>query len=114
MRNFSDTQPVPSKQNNGPDRIPLKDGMLIYIQTVRISTETKYEKIAYLDGLNGKSHQPEAWYTTGKVIVRALESMLANDGNPAGGRLLEPTQALVKKVKGKDNGSYLILTNPGA
>lgn len=108
MRTFTQAQPEKKKE----DRASLQDGMLIVIQKVEISTETKYDKVAHVDGYYPATNQAGRWYTTSKVVVRQLEDMLAFDNNPAGGKLKEETKVVVQKVKGNGNGSYLTLANP--
>lgn len=56
-----------------PDRHAIKDEMNIIITSVFISTQTRYEKIAKINGLvDGKETK---WYTTSETIVKHCEDL---------------------------------------
>lgn len=77
------TTPIPYSQAvpkapQEPDRHEIKDEMRIIITDVYISTQTRYDKLAKINGLvDGK---PTKWVTTAKVIVKHCEELIANVG----------------------------------
>jgi hypothetical protein len=77
------TTPIPFSQAvpktpQEPDRHEIKDEMLITITDVLISTQTRYDKLAKINGLvNGT---PTKWVTTSKTIVKHCEEILTNVG----------------------------------
>ncbi len=94
---MADNAPIPFAQAvpkipQEPDRHAIKDDMNIIITGVYISTQTKYEKIAKINGLvDGKETK---WYTTAEVIVKHVEELIQNVG-VIDGKLKTPVSAHV-------------------
>jgi len=84
-------QAVP-KTPQEPDRHEIKDEMLITITDVLISTQTRYDKLAKINGL--VDGQPTKWVTTSKTIVKHCEEILANVGL-SDNRLKQPVIARI-------------------
>ena len=92
-----------------PDRQELTAGLRIVITDILISTQTRYEKIAKINGL--VEGQPLKYYTTSKTVVKDCESILANIGLQDN-HLKSPVDAVVKKIKSASGHDYLKLVDP--
>jgi len=92
------SQAVP-KTPQEPDRHAIKDEMNIVITGCFISDQTRYDKIAKINGLvDGKETK---WYTTAEVIVKRVEEIIQNIG-VVDGKLKQPVSARVFwKTSGK-------------
>lgn len=92
-----------------PDRHELTAGIRIIITDVMISTQTRYEKVAKINGLvNG---QPSKYYTTSKTVVKDCEGILENIGL-SDNRLKSPVDACVVSIRSKSGHDYLKLVDP--
>lgn len=85
------SQAVP-KTPQEPDRHEIKDEMNIIITDAYISTQTRYEKLAKINGL--VDEKPTKWVTTGKVIVKHVEQLLISVSHDTG-HLKRPVSARI-------------------
>jgi hypothetical protein len=92
-----------------PDRHELTAGLRIVITDILISTQTRYEKIAKINGLvNGA---PMKYRTTSKTVVKDCEQILANIGL-IDNHLKTPVDVLVKQITSGIGHKYLKLIDP--
>jgi len=101
---FSDTQP---KQDMDPDRIPLADGMKLYVEKIIISDQTKYGNIVKIDGLRLPERKPGKWYTTSTVIANQIQKAMQVIKPTPDGILKDPFDCQIRKTKGKNGNGYL-------
>ena len=99
---FSQSIPKIPQEN---DRVELKEGQRFSITGVIISTQTRYGKVAKINGTTPNG-QTVKYYTTAKVIVKSCEDMLLAQGLPDG-RMREPVDVEVKKVMSSNKQNYL-------
>ncbi len=86
------------KAEQETDRYELKPGIDFTITGVFISTQTRYDKVARINGL--KDDEPVKYYTTAKVIVRQCEDILAKYG--PGPAIRQPiTVHVAERISGK-------------
>ena len=103
---FGQAVPKPPRE---PDRHELTAGIRIIITDVLISTQTKYEKVAKINGL--VDDQPMKYYTTSKTVVRDCEGILENIGI-TDNKLTSAVEAVVKKIHSVSGHDYLKLVDP--
>jgi hypothetical protein len=94
---FSQSIPKTPQENDRPE---LKGGEKIKITDVLISTETKYDKIAKINGIDLVTGKPCKYRTTGKTIVKHCEQF---EKGPDGITLKEPVEAEVYWHQGAKN-----------
>lgn len=99
---FSQSIPKTPQEN---DRVELKEGQRFSITGILISTQTRYGKVAKINGTTSTG-QAVKYYTTAKVIVKHCEEMLQAQGLPDG-RLKEPVDVQVKQVMSSNKNNYL-------
>lgn len=108
MKQFSDTQPVATKED---DRFPLKEGECFILTGFVITPSAKYKDgIAKINGQNIIDNKLVKFWCSGKAVIHQLENMKASVGMDYG-YLNEPVRVMVITVKGK-KGSYLSFADP--
>ncbi len=94
------------------DRPELKEGLRFTITGIVISTETRYDKIAKINGLDLATKKiPLKYRTTSKTIVKQCEGMLVAQ-NSSGGVLRDAVDVEVKKVFSGNKRNYLTFVDP--
>lgn len=92
-----------------PDRHELTAGLRIVITDILISTQTRFDKVAKINGL--VSGSPMKYYTTSKTVVRDCEDILQNVGIQDN-KLKSPVDCKVAAIKSKGGFTYLKLIDP--
>lgn len=92
---FAEAFPKPEPEK---DRYELRPGIDFTITGIVISTQTRFDKVAKING--EKDGDPVKYYTTAKVIVRQCEDMLNKYG--PGPILRQPLNVHVaERISGK-------------
>ena len=106
---FSQSIPETPREN---DRVQLKAGDVFSITGIIISEQTRYKKVAKINGYKLGTREPVKYYTTGTVIIKDCERIL--DANQVGnlGQLKEPVDVQVIEVTSANKQKYLVFKDP--
>ena len=105
---FSQSIPKAPQEN---DRVELTAGTKLSITDIVISEQTRFGKVAKINGFKIGTKEPVKFYTTGKVIIKGCEQILAAHGS-ATGNLAEPVDVEVVKVLSANKQHYLLFKDP--
>lgn len=110
MRKYTDVVPPAPLE---PDRHEWKPGEVIAITGIVITTETKFGKLAKINGIDPKTQQFIKRRTTSEPVIKKLENLLQAAGKPDGAIIGDPVYCkLIQKTSG-NKLPYFDLADPG-
>jgi len=102
-----------------PDRLPWKPGEVIAVTGVIITTETRFKKLAKVNGLDPKTQAFIKRRTTSEPAVKKLEDLLMSAGAPDGRIIGDPVLCKLVEKRGqpdpktKQVNTYFDIADPG-
>lgn len=112
FRNFKDVVPDAELE---PDRTSWKPGEVIAVTGVIITTQTKFEKLAKINGIDPKTQEFIKKRTTAGPAIQDLENLMQAVCAPDGRVMGDPVLCkLIEKKSGNGKTSYFRVANAGS